>query len=242
MANAAADPAAGGPMIAIVIDDMGVDRQRSARAIALAAPLTMAFLPYADDLPSQAAAARRRGHELLVHLPMEPEGPADPGPGALLLRLSEAENMSRLRAALTRFPGFVGVNNHMGSRFTRNAEAMWPLLTELRDRGLMFLDSRTSPQSVGYGLALEAGMAAAQRDVFLDNEGSFADVRENLARTEQVARERGSAIAIGHPRDATLAALEPWLADMRARGFVAVPLTAVVKRRIFMAERRERSR
>ena len=106
------------PLVAIVIDDVGIDRPRSKRAWELPGPLTMSFLPYAKDLREQARAARARGHELMLHLPMEPTGRADPGPNALLVSLSDAELKQRTLAALDSFDGYVGVNNHMGSRFT----------------------------------------------------------------------------------------------------------------------------
>src|SRR5512143_58578 len=106
------------PLIAVVIDDVGLDRPRSKRAWELPGPLTMSFLPYAKDLREQARAARAKGHELMLHLPMEPNGRSDPGPGALLVSQSDAELRQRTTAALDSFDGYAGVNNHMGSRFT----------------------------------------------------------------------------------------------------------------------------
>ena len=106
-------------MIAIVLDDLGIDRRRGARAIDLPATLTLAFLPYARELADQTAAARKRGHELLVHLPMQPHSDDwDPGPNVLEIELGEAEVRRRIEWSLRQFEGYVGVNNHMGSRFT----------------------------------------------------------------------------------------------------------------------------
>ncbi|WP_029008200.1 divergent polysaccharide deacetylase family protein [Azospirillum halopraeferens] len=221
----------GRPAIAIIIDDMGVDVKRSDRAAALPGPLTLAWLPYATDLPRRAAAARSAGHELLVHLPMEPGGPADPGPGALLVSLRPDEIVQRLDRALAAFGGYVGVNNHMGSRFTANRAGMAPVLAELHRRGLLWLDSRTTPDTVGPDIARGLGMPSAGRDVFLDNTRTVEAVQAQLARTEAIARSTGTAIAIGHPHDATLAALAGWIPEMRRRGFVLVPLSAVVRAR-----------
>ena len=217
------------PAIAIVIDDMGVDRKRSTRTAALPAPLTLAWLPYAHDLPAQSRAARAAGHELLLHLPMEPSGRADPGPDALLVSLGKAEIVRRAKAALDSFDGFVGVNNHMGSRFTADHAAMAVVLPEIARRGLLWLDSRTTPKSAGLSIAQELKMPYAGRDVFLDNEMTVPAVRAQLAKTEQIARSQGYAIAIGHPHDATIEALASWLPEVQKRGFVLVPVSAVVR-------------
>jgi len=217
------------PAIAIVIDDMGVDRKRSTRAAALPAPLTLAWLPYAHDLPAQSRAARAAGHELLLHLPMEPSGRADPGPDALLVSLGKAEIVRRAKAALDSFDGYVGVNNHMGSRFTSDHAAMALVLPEIARRGLLWLDSRTTAKSAGLSIAQELKMPYAGRDVFLDNEMTVSAVRAQLAKTEQVARTQGYAIAIGHPHDATIEALASWLPEVQKRGFVLVPVSAVVR-------------
>ncbi len=219
----------GKPAIAIVIDDMGVDRKRSNRAVSLPAPLTLAWLPYAHELPAQARAARAAGHELMLHLPMEPSGSADPGPQALRVSLDKGEILRRTKTALDSFDGYVGVNNHMGSRFTADHAAMAPVLGEIARRGLLWLDSRTTAKSAGLTIARELQMPFAGRDIFLDNEMTVPAVRAQLARTEQVARRQGYAIAIGHPHDATIDALASWMPEVQKRGFVLVPVSAVVR-------------
>nr|WP_247896890.1 divergent polysaccharide deacetylase family protein [Azospirillum argentinense] len=219
----------GKPAIAIVIDDMGVDRKRSNRAVSLPAPLTLAWLPYAHELPAQARTARAAGHELMLHLPMEPSGSADPGPQALRVSLDKGEILRRTKAALDSFDGYVGVNNHMGSRFTADSAAMAPVLGEIARRGLLWLDSRTTAKSAGLTLAREFQMPFAGRDIFLDNEMTVPAVRGQLAKTEQVARKQGYAIAIGHPHDATIDALASWMPEVQKRGFVLVPVSAVVR-------------
>ena len=158
------------PLVAIVIDDVGIDRPHSKRAWELPGPLTMSFLPYAKDLREQARAARARGQELMLHLPMEPIGRADPGPNALLVSLSDAEIKQRMTTALDSFDGYVGVNNHMGSRFTTFRPGMETVLRQFKARGLMFLDSRTTAQSVGDQLAQEMGVPSIVRHVFLDDD------------------------------------------------------------------------
>lgn len=223
-------PPDGRPRIAIVIDDLGVDKKRTAQIMALEGPLTLSFLTYATDLDAQTRAARGAGHELLLHVPMEPEGEAiDPGPH--VLRGSEDLEAARrsLRWGFERFSGFVGLNNHMGSRFTADAAGMAVVMEELRSRGLLFLDSRTSPNSVGGALARAMGVPFAERNIFLDNDNDVAAVAARLKETERFARSHAVAIAIGHPRDATIEALSRWLPAARARGFALVPLTNVVR-------------
>ncbi len=219
----------GKPVIAVVIDDMGLDRKRSTKMAGLPGPLTLSWLPYARDLSGQTHAARANGHELMLHMPMEPSVDADPGPDALLVRLDKGEILRRFRAALDSFDGYVGVNNHMGSRFTADRAALAPVLAELHRRGLLWLDSRTTPHSAGLGIAEELKMPFAGRDIFLDNFPAVGAIRAQLSKLEQVAKKQGYAIAIGHPHDATFEALASWLPDVQKRGFILVPVSAVVR-------------
>ena len=220
----------GQPAIAIVMDDVGIDRRRSRLAIDLPAPMTIALLPYARDLPDQAAAARAAGHELLVHVPMEPhDHRVDAGPEPLLTDLTHDELHARLDRALASFDGYVGVNNHMGSRFTEDREAMAEVMEVLRSRGLLFLDSRTSETSAAFGAARSQGVPAAQRDVFIDHDPSRAAVDAALKELERVALRQGFAVGIGHPRDATLEALRDWLPHAADMGFALVPISTIVE-------------
>jgi hypothetical protein len=221
------------PMIAVVLDDLGLNRAGTNRAIGLPAPLTMAFMTYAEGLPELAARARRAGHELMLHVPMAPRDAAyDPGPNVLRAELTPAELARRLDWGLARFEGFVGVNNHMGSRFTASRQGMAPVMAALRARGLLFLDSVTSGASVGAVMARRAGVPYAARDVFLDNDWSDRDaIARQFARLEAVARRNGSAVGIGHPHRATLEVLARWLPEARARGFAIVPISAIVRHR-----------
>ncbi|MBZ0325745.1 MAG: divergent polysaccharide deacetylase family protein, partial [Alphaproteobacteria bacterium] len=151
-------------------------------------------------------------------------------PWALTTEATPAENLRNLEWALGRFDGYVGINNHMGSRFTANSAALRPILAEINRRGLLFLDSRTTAESVAIPLARGLGLPHAGRDVFLDDDAAPEAIRAKLGETEAIARRNGHAIAIGHPRDATLAALGAWLPEVERRGFVLVPLSAVVRR------------
>ncbi|MEQ9326469.1 MAG: divergent polysaccharide deacetylase family protein [Rhodospirillales bacterium] len=220
------------PLVSIVIDDVGLNSARTSQVAALKGPITIAFLPYSDNLPDQASKVRAAGHETIVHVPMEPSAQEDPGPNALLVRLPEQELKRRLDWALKRFDGFVGFNNHMGSRFTANAARMELVAEAARERGLLFLDSVTSADSVAFQVVSNRGVPAARRDVFLDNDSSFEPILVQLDRVEKVARETGSAIAIGHPHEATIEALNQWLGEIEARGLQLAPLSAVVRLRL----------
>lgn len=220
------------PMIALVIDDVGIDRRRSDAVVALPGPLTLSFLTYAHDLDKQTAAARAGGHELMVHVPMQPKSAdADPGPKVLRVRDTPVQLAEKLEWGLSRFGGYVGVNNHMGSRFTTDQAGMQAVMTALGGRGLFFLDSMTAPDSAGVSTARAAGVPVLTRDVFLDNEDSPEEVRYRLEQVEKIALRTGAAIAIGHPHDATITVLRDWIPDALSRGFAIVPVSALVRRR-----------
>jgi len=233
--NAAALPAnLNGPLVAIVIDDAGLNRRGTDRAVRIPVPLTMAYMAYAERLPEQVARARRAGHEILLHVPLETVADdTDTGPNALLTGLPREELARRMAWNLERVDGYVGINNHMGSRFTADRPGMTALMKELGKRGLMFLDSRTAANTVGHGVAREAGVPSLIRDIFLDNEATVASVTAQLAEAEKLARRRGFAVAIGHPHAWTLEAIEKWLPGAQARGVVLVPLTAILRSRRF---------
>jgi polysaccharide deacetylase 2 family uncharacterized protein YibQ len=229
---AAAPPPDGKPRIAVVIDDLGLDAARTARAMALPPAVTLSFMAYAKEARTEAADARARGHELLIHVPMEPRNPhEDMGPNGLAAALGPDEVMRRLRLDLSSIDAYVGINNHMGSRFTADAAAMAPVIDELKARGLLFLDSRTTGDSRGALLAQRAGVPFAERDVFLDDEPTAPAIAAQLKELEAWARRHGTAIAIGHPRDETSAALEAWIGTLPDKGLVLVPLSAVVAAR-----------
>jgi polysaccharide deacetylase 2 family uncharacterized protein YibQ len=219
------------PSIAIVIDDCGVDALRTRTAMALPAAMTMAFLPYPEASSSLSHQAHMAGHEIIVHLPMEPRGAENPGPMPLTDGLSAAEIAQRLDWALSRVSDYDGANNHMGSRFTASREALLPVMRELSARKLFFLDSRTTADTQAEQLAREAGMLTGARDIFLDNDETAPAVERALARLEDQARAHGSAIAIGHPHAETLAALKVWSETVEARGFRLVTLKTVLELR-----------
>jgi uncharacterized protein len=217
------------PVIALVIDDMGVDQARSAQVAAFKGPMTLSYLTYAKDLAKQTAKARKTGHELLLHVSMEPASRAvDPGPNVLLVGMEPGEIRRRLAWGFSRFATYVGINNHMGSKFTADPFGMAVVMEELKKKGLLFLDSRTTPVTKGPELAMQLGVPLVQRNIFLDNINEVAAVNARLAELERLAKQKGYALAIGHPRDATIKALKAWLPTLEARGFSLVPVSAIL--------------
>jgi len=216
------------PIIAIVIDDLGHTEREFNRAMSLGEGITLAFLPYTDRAAEFARRARDKGFEILVHMPMEPSNAsADPGPNALLVGLSETELMRRLAHNLSRFEGYVGINNHMGSKFSQDRRAMKLVLDALHARGLLYLDSVTIGATVGGRLATASRMPFAVRDVFLDSEADKSFIEAQLRLVEKVARRSGHAVAIGHPYVETMEVLKRWLPDARKRGFEFVPISTI---------------
>ncbi|MEE2524911.1 divergent polysaccharide deacetylase family protein [Hyphobacterium sp. HN65] len=198
------------PVVVLVIDDAGIDPGLTRQAMDLPVALTLSFLPYAEATPALALEARERGHDIFLHLPMEPYGLDDPGPGALTRHLSREELRRRVDLAFRRVPGATGFNNHMGSAFTADAAALTAAFSSLEGSDLVFLDSLTSGRSQAYRVASRAGLTALRRDIFIDHvpgeEMEFLDAMATRARSE------GQVIAIAHPRPGTLEALSSWIA------------------------------
>jgi polysaccharide deacetylase 2 family uncharacterized protein YibQ len=218
------------PKIAVVIDDLGATHPYTERAVALPGPLTLSWFPFASNLPDQIAIGAARGHEAMLHMPMQSfsNSTAQTGPDPLRIDLPPAVNIARLRAAFAAVTGIVGLNNHMGSVATRDVALMDIVARETRARDMLFLDSVTIPHSVALQRAELAGVPAAARDVFIDHMADPTVIRGQLAEIEAFARHYGYAIAIGHPRPHTLEALEAWLPTLAGKGFVLWPIAATV--------------
>jgi polysaccharide deacetylase 2 family uncharacterized protein YibQ len=220
-----------GPAIAIVIDDMGLDRVHTAQVLELPAGITVSIMTYANDVGDLAAKARAAGHEVLAHVPMQPLSDKEyPGPHSLTVAMDIDTIRATLAADLDKWNGYVGINNHMGSRFTMDRIRMGAVMAELKSRGLLWLDSRTISGSVGVASAEAAGVPYVTRDVFLDNEQKPDAVVKELERTIALAKSRGTAIAIGHPHAATIAGLKRVLPTLQDRGVALVPVTEILKR------------
>lgn len=216
--------------VAIIIDDMGMDVRHSRQIIALPAPLTLSFLPYAPEARAMAQAAAASGHELMIHMPMEPmKAGLNMGPIALHAGMDGPAFDSMLAKAYASFDGYVGMNNHMGSRLTQDRDAMRRVMRSLKVRNLYFIDSRTIGSSVAEDEAAKAGLRHGTRDVFLDDDNAPDAVAASLGRLEAVAHRKGYAIAIGHPRPATIAALKGWIATANDKNIEIVPASALLQ-------------
>lgn len=194
--------------LAIIIDDIGYNQSLSARAARLPGAFTLAVLPFTLHGLSSAHLAQANHKELMLHAPMSNTKDLPLGRGGLSSNMDKETFIAILRKDLDSLPYLKGVNNHMGSRLTQEAEPMGWLMTELKNRGLYFVDSRTSPLTVALDTARAHQIPSRKRDVFLDNEPTEVAVTRQLNTALALAKQQGSAIAIGHPYPATLAVLE----------------------------------
>jgi polysaccharide deacetylase 2 family uncharacterized protein YibQ len=232
----AASPAASRPTLAIVIEDMGANPALSARAVALPAPLTLAWLPQAPQLAGQLAAATARGHEAMLEMPMETPGQPEPGPDTLRTWLPPATNLLRFRAALDVVPDAVGMIPQEGGIAELSVPLMDLVMGELAARRLTFVDNPTLPHGVALARADAAGLPAAAHDAVLDADPNPAAIRARLAEAEAAARRAGHAIVLGHARPATLDVLQQYLPSAPARGFVLWPVSATLAAAMPMAD------
>ena len=215
------------PVIAICIDDLGADIAGTNRALALPSAVAMSFLPYAAETPRLAQIAAEQGHLVLAHVPMQAIGNRDPGPMALKPGMTADEITGRLDWNLARVPGAVGVNNHEGSRFTADEPGLVPVMARLWEKDLFFFDSKTGARSKGESVARDMGVMTAGRDIFLDDVPGEEEVKRQLQALVRQAKRTGVAIAIGHPRDATLTVLKEWLEE--DHGVTLVPLDEAMR-------------
>ncbi|HEY9536208.1 MAG TPA: divergent polysaccharide deacetylase family protein, partial [Kiloniellaceae bacterium] len=220
------------PRIAVVLTGLGLSDSATQAAIEqLPAAVTLSFSPYARGLERWIALARSRGHEVLIDLPMEPTTfpNEDPGPQALLTGLTPQENLDRLDWVLGRGSAYVGVAGSMGSRFTASRAAIEPILQEMKQRGLLFVDRRSTEESLVAALAAEIGVPHAVNDRSIDErQASRVAIDARLAQIERIALTSGVAVAMGQPYPVTLERLAEWTGELTARGFAVAPVSAVV--------------
>lgn len=194
--------------LAIIIDDIGYNLTLGKRTADLNGDFTLAVLPFTPHGIELAQRAHQRGKEIMLHAPMSNRHNYPLGKGGLISGMKHAEFLAVLRQNLANVPHVKGVNNHMGSQLTEEPEPMRWLMAELKAEGLYFVDSRTSAQTQALIMAEAIRLPSRRRDVFLDDERSSSKIKYQLIRALELARQRGSAIAIGHPYPETLAELE----------------------------------
>lgn len=198
------------PRVAIIIDDLGADPAAVDRLLAIDADLSFAVLPRLAYSRYAAEMAAGQGRDVMLHLPMEPRGSsgyngANAGPGALLVSTPRGEILTTLSGNIESVPYIVGVNNHMGSLFTENGDLMELVLSDLKGRGLFFVDSRTTSATKGFATARRLGMKTAQRDIFLDELDLGPEyMMGQLEKLVEVSRQKGVAVGICHPYSHTI--------------------------------------
>ncbi len=223
-------PAPGnGPRIAIIIDDIGYDTRLAEKFIDLDSAITISILPYSPHGRALAAEARRKGHTVMLHLPMEPmEYPdIDPGPGAILSSMTPDERIAAVKKAIKAVPYIEGVNNHMGSRVTADSDQMNQVMSIIKKYGLFFVDSRTTPYTTALSSARLFRVPFAQRDVFLDHDPTPEAIRRQVEDLLEKGRQKGYAIGIGHPHEATWKVLSEMMGEIRSRARL-VPVSDLV--------------
>lgn len=206
--------------LAILLDDAGQQTHLLAAASALPKPVAFAVLPFLPASAETAVTLHRSGHEIWLHMPMEPEGypSEDPGPGAILVSMSDGDLRRTLNSAINNVPFIVGVNNHMGSKATANLRLMTIVMQELRSRNLFFIDSRTTTKTRALDAARAQGVLSNRRRVFLDNDHSPAAIRHQLEDAVFEAKKYGEAIAIGHFKKTTIDVLAQDAPGLKGRG------------------------
>lgn len=219
-----------GARVAIVIGGLGLSQTGTQAAIQkLPAEVTLGFSPQGNSLDRWMQAARRKGHELVMQLPLEPFDYPNVNPGRNTLTVDAApdENAARLHAALARMTNYAGVMNYMGARFVADGAAMAPLMEELGERGLLYLDDGSSARSTAPDLALTNRVPLAVADASIDAERERGAILKKLDELERVARAKGFALGTGSAFDVTVDAVSQWVAEARRRGIEIVPVTAV---------------
>ena len=217
--------------IAIVLDDWGFNRSHCKYLSGFDAPVALAVLPNLQYSKDVIACARSSGQEAMLHLPLEPHVNRDVYPRGYILTtwMSQKEVSKLLKRILDEYPGIVGVNNHMGSKATEDKELMTTVLKELKSRGLFFVDSMTSGQTVGPRVAREVGIPFAKRSVFLDNRNDRASIERSFAEGAKVAHDRGFALIIGHDRELTLKIVTEQIHKLKQEGYQFLSVREFIK-------------
>jgi len=211
--------------IAIIIDDIGHNRDRGEQAIQLPGAVTYAVLPNSRYAAVLSKAAFQSNKEVIVHLPMENRNHFPMARDALTDNLTRQEFLASVDRSIAKVPHAKGINNHQGSYLTEQATQMNWLMDDLKSRNFFFLDSRTSPKTIAYKLALDKNILSGSRDVFLDNERTTFEIDKAFQYLVKLAKKRGTAIAIGHPHKKTLNYLAMAIPHLKQQGIKLLPVS-----------------
>jgi len=219
------------PTVSIVVGGLGVGAAKTTDAIMkLPAAVTLAFTPYGSDPGKLAERARAQRHEILLQVPMEPfDYPDnDPGPQTLLTTLAPEQNLDRLYWHLSRFQGYAGIANFMGARFVAADAVMQPVMREAAKRGLGYLDDGSAPRSVAASLAASQSMPFARVDISIDAVPTAAEIDRALAKLEDLAKERGTAVGTASALPISIERIGVWVKTLESHGIMLVPLTTAM--------------
>lgn len=221
----------GAGRMAVIIDDMGTSMHEARSLAAIGVPVTFSIIPGLHSYREVAAFAAAKGIETMIHIPMHPKGWPERRlePNGLLISMDNAEITAHLEEFMREIPNAAGANNHMGSEFTEHEDQMRTVLQLLRGKGLFFIDSVTSPQSVGQRMAQALGVKSGRRNVFLDNEQEFTYIQGQLGQAVRLAKKTGASIVICHPHPVTIKALAALLPGLEKQGVALVSASRLVK-------------
>lgn len=222
------------PKIVLMLGGMGLNARLTERAISeLPGDISFGFAPYGTNLQAQVNKARARGHEILLHLPLEPAGyPAiNPGPNTLLSDQTPEENLASLRWNMTRFAGYSGITNYMGTRFLSSPDGLRPVLADVKKRGLVFLEDAGVASSSTDAVARIVGLAVRKGEIVIDANPDPENIADALQKLEDQAKRQGIAIGTGTGLEVTIEEVARWSKDLARRGVVLVPVSAAFKGR-----------
>jgi polysaccharide deacetylase 2 family uncharacterized protein YibQ len=218
------------PKIAILVTGLGIAQKTTEKAIALPGPISLAYVPFARKLKDWINISRNKGHEVMLTLPLEPADfpKSDPGPYALLTSLSSEKNLERLNWIMSRATGYTGFVNYMGSQFMSNEKLITPILSEIKNRGLLYIDTRESLLSVAPKLANGISMPFEAVDMVIDQTPGRASILRSLSKLESLAKQNGYAIAMIHAYPISLDRLRIWTRTLEGKGIALLPVSALI--------------
>lgn len=220
------------PLLAIVVDDCGYDPTRDAEWLKFPVKITMAVIPFGPSSRRLPQAAHDRGFGVLIHAPMEPEGPVSDRTVAFRFHrgMSGKEMDALLGRMIEENSWATGVSNYMGSAFTADQASMAAFAALLKERGLFFLDSGTSGRSVAVQAARQAGIPVARRDVFLDAGDRPEEMRLQWEKAISIAKRKGTAVLVSHGKRESLRMLLDLLPDLERQGIRTVTLDELLEK------------
>ena len=219
------------PRIALIISNLGLsDTYTKATLELLPEDITLSFSHVAPRLKSWVREARQKGHEILLDIPMEPIGfpRNDPGRATLLTSSNEVENLNRLEHIMKQAGGYVGLLGTLGTKFMLHSETFLPVLRSIKQRGLIYVDSRSTSRSLGPELASSIQLPKAFNNVFLDKEPSQEKIKNKLDELERIALKRRFAVGIAQPLPITIEILSQWTKELKTKQIALAPITAIV--------------